>query len=128
MIMKNILVTGAFGLVGSDLVPVLQKKFGVRMFLRSAIKQSPKDYKGQLVRGDVRQKDTLEKIITSKKITDVYHLGGLLSVGGEKNPDLAWDININGLRNMSGSGTRLQIQEFFGRVPLLHSVRQLRRK
>jgi len=98
--MKNILVTGAFGLVGSDLVPVLQKKFGADHVFALGNKTIPEDFKGQLVKGDVRQKETLEKIIKSKKITEVYHLAGLLSVGGEKNPDLAWDINVNGLRNI----------------------------
>lgn len=98
--MRNILVTGAFGLVGSDLVPVLQKKFGAANVFALGNKTIPKDFKGQLVKGDVREKDTLERIIKSKKITDVYHLAGLLSVGGEKHPDLAWDININGLRNV----------------------------
>jgi nucleoside-diphosphate-sugar epimerase len=97
---KRILVTGAFGLVGSDLVPVLQKKFGTSNVFALGNKTIPEDFKGQLVRGDVRKKDTLEKIIKTKKISDVYHLAGLLSVGGEKNPDLAWDININGLRNV----------------------------
>lgn len=98
--MKKILVTGAFGLVGSDLVPVLQKKFGAANVFALGNKTIPEDFQGQLVKGDVREKETLEKIITSKKITEVYHLAGLLSVGGEKNPDLAWDINVNGLRNV----------------------------
>jgi nucleoside-diphosphate-sugar epimerase len=98
--MKNIFVTGAFGLVGSDLVPALQKKFGADHVFALGNKTIPKDFKGNLVKGDVRDKASLEKIIKNKKITDVYHLAGLLSVGGEKNPDLAWDVNINGLRNV----------------------------
>lgn len=98
--MKNILVTGAFGLVGSDLVPALQKKFGKANVYALGNKTIPKDFDGQLVHGDVRVKTTLEKIINTYKITDVYHLAGLLSVGGEKNPGLAWDVNINGLRNV----------------------------
>ncbi len=98
--MHNILVTGAFGLVGSDLVPVLQKKFGDSHVFALGNKTIPKDFDGQLVKGDIRDISSLEKIIKKHKITEVYHLAGLLSVGGEKNPDLAWDVNINGLRNV----------------------------
>ena len=98
--MKNILVTGAFGLVGSDLVPALQKKFGKAHVFALGNKTIPKDFDGNLVKGDVRDLASLEKIVKKYKITEVYHLAGLLSVGGEKNPDLAWDVNINGLRNV----------------------------
>ena len=98
--MKNILVTGAFGLVGSDLVPALGKKFGAEHVFALGNKTIPEDFSGQLVKGDVRDCDSLKKIIEEHKITDVYHLAGLLSVGGEKNPDLAWDVNVEGLRNV----------------------------
>lgn len=98
--MKKILVTGAFGLVGSDLVPALQKKYGKANIFALGNKTIPKDFEGQLVKGDVRDIASLKKIVTKHKITDVYHLAGLLSVGGEKNPDLAWDVNMNGLRNV----------------------------
>lgn len=98
--MKNILVTGAFGLVGSDLVPALQKKFGKANVYALGNKTIPKDFRGNLVNGDVRDLASLEKIITKHNISEVYHLAGLLSVGGEKNPDLAWDVNVNGLRNI----------------------------
>lgn len=98
--MKNILVTGAFGLVGSDLVPFLEKKYGRRHVFAMGNKTIPKGFGGNLVKGDVRDFASLKKIIVKYKITDVYHLAGLLSVGGEKNPDLAWDVNMNGLRNV----------------------------
>lgn len=98
--MKNILVTGAFGLVGSDLVPALEKKFGAAHVFALGNKTIPKDFTGQLVKGDVRDLSSLLQIIKTYHITEVYHLAGLLSVGGEKNPDLAWDVNINGLRNV----------------------------
>lgn len=98
--MRNILVTGAFGLVGSDLVPALQKKFGKKHVYALGNKTIPADFDGELVKGDVRDMPSLARIVATHHITDVYHLAGLLSVGGEKNPDLAWDININGLRNI----------------------------
>ena len=97
---SKILVTGAFGLVGSDLIPVLQKKHGKDNVFAMGNKTIPEGFVGQLVTGDVRDFASLEKIIKDHGITEVYHLAGLLSVGGEKNPDLAWDVNINGLRNI----------------------------
>jgi nucleoside-diphosphate-sugar epimerase len=98
--MKRVLITGAFGLVGSDLSPVLQTKYGKPNVFVLGNKTIPKQIDGILVTGDVRSGEVLEKIIKKNKITDIYHLAGLLSVGGEKNPDLAWDVNINGLRNV----------------------------
>lgn len=98
--MRNILVTGAFGLVGSDLLPVIRKKYGTNHVFALGHKTIEKSFSGNLVHGDVRSEKELGAIVKKHKITDVYHLAGLLSVGGEKNPDLAWDININGLRNI----------------------------
>jgi nucleoside-diphosphate-sugar epimerase len=98
--MKKILVSGAFGLVGSDLVPALQKKFGKNNVFALGNKTIPPDFKGKLVRADVRDMSSLEKIIKGEKITDVYHLAGILSVGSEKNPDLAWEVNFRGLKNV----------------------------
>ena len=63
-------------------------------------KTIPKDFSGQLVKGSVVDKMSLEKIVKTHHITEVYHLAGLLSVGGEKNPDLAWEVNVNGLANV----------------------------
>lgn len=98
--MKKILVTGAFGLVGSDLVPALSKQFGSENVYALGNKTIPEDFKGQLVKGDVRDMASLKNIVETHNITEVYHLAGLLSVGGEKNPDLAWDVNVQGLRNV----------------------------
>lgn len=98
--MKKILVTGAFGLVGSNLVAVLQKKYGIENVFALGNKTVSENYKGKLVRGDVRDYKVIFSIIKKYAITDIYHLAGLLSVGGEKNPDLAWDVNVHGLRNI----------------------------
>lgn len=98
--MTNILVTGAFGLVGSDLVPALQKKNGKTHVFALGNKTIPDDFDGELVKGDVRDMASLARVVGTHRISEVYHLAGLLSVGGEKNPDLAWDVNINGLRNV----------------------------
>ncbi len=110
---KNILVTGAFGLVGSDLVPALQKKYGKQHVYALYHAHGDTDSNVQLLKGDVRDKAGLEKVIRKHKISVVYHLAGLLSVGGEKNPDLAWDVNINGLRNVLELAREYTLQVFW---------------
>jgi nucleoside-diphosphate-sugar epimerase len=100
MAKRNILVTGAFGLVGSDLVPILQKKFGKDHVFALGNKTIPQDFKGGLVRGNVTDINSIEKIIKKHGITDVYHLAGILSVGSEKDPNLAWEVNFGGLKNI----------------------------
>ncbi len=98
--MRKILVTGAFGLVGSDLVPELQKRFGKENVFALGNKTIPEDFDGNLVRGDVTDYSSLEVIVKEDRITDVYHLAGLLSVGSEKDPELAWKVNFGGLKNV----------------------------
>ena len=111
--MKKILVTGAFGLVGSDLVPALQKKYGHSNVFALYHAHGDKKADVQLIKGDVRDKAGLEKIIKKHGITTLYHLAGLLSVGGEKNPDLAWDVNMNGLRNVLDLARDYSLQVFW---------------
>ncbi len=98
--MEKILVTGAFGLVGSELVPALQNKFGQENVIALARQTTDEHFVGTLEFGDVSDFSTLKTLVAKYQITQVYHLAGLLSAGGEKNPDLAWNVNINGLRNV----------------------------
>lgn len=111
--MKKILVTGAFGLVGSDLVPELQKRFGKENIFAMGNKTIPEDFDGNLVRGDVTEIAALETIIKDNQITEVYHLAGLLSVAGEKNPDLAWKVNFDGLKNVLDLAKIYKFKVFF---------------
>lgn len=110
--MKKILVTGAFGLVGSDLILELGRKFQKKnIILLSHETKRKTDF--PIEKGDVRDKKTLERIINKHKIGQIYHLAGLLSVGGEKNPPLAWDININGLRNVLDLAVEFKCRVFW---------------
>jgi nucleoside-diphosphate-sugar epimerase len=98
--MRKFLVTGAFGLVGSDLVPELQARFGKENVFALGNKTIPEGFDGNLVKGDVTDISSMEAIIKENGITDVYHLAGILSVGSEKDPDLAWKVNFGGLKNI----------------------------
>jgi nucleoside-diphosphate-sugar epimerase len=96
----RILVTGAGGLVGTDMVSVLQKKYGPDSVLATDINSPGSNFKGLFNKLDVRNNNQLGALIRKFKINWIFHLAGLLSAGGEKNPDLAWDVNLNGLRNI----------------------------
>lgn len=96
---KKILVTGGLGQVGSELVPALEKKYGKNNVIIFDKKEKG-NYKGLYIKGDVVNKKLLEEIIKKYKINEIYHLASLLSVTGEQNPELAWSVNVEGLRNI----------------------------
>lgn len=97
--MKNILITGAFGLVGTDLIIELRRRFPDAhiVSLAHAISTSNGTIQEE---GDVTNKERLEEVIQTHTITEIYHLAGLLSVGGEKDPKRAWNVNVDGVRNV----------------------------
>ncbi|MFO0703611.1 MAG: NAD-dependent epimerase/dehydratase family protein [Patescibacteria group bacterium] len=110
--MKKILVTGAFGLVGSDLVMALSQKYGKENIVAVSHK-STHDIPAIMEKGDVRDKEGLDKILEKYNITDIYHLAGLLSVGSEKDPDLAWDVNLGGLKNVLDLAVKYKCKVFW---------------
>jgi nucleoside-diphosphate-sugar epimerase len=110
---RKFLVTGAFGLVGSDLVPAIQKKFGKDQVFALGNKTIPDDFNGNLVKGDVTDIASLEIIIKDNAITDIYHLAGILSVGSEKSPDAAWKVNFGGLKNVLDLAKTYKLKVFW---------------
>lgn len=111
--MPKIIVTGAFGLVGSDLVPALQQKYGADSVIAVARETVDANFQGILEKGDVRDGKFLAELVSKYQATQIYHLAGLLSAGGEKNPELAWDVNVNGLRLVLELAREHQLQVFW---------------
>lgn len=110
--MKKILVTGAFGLVGSDLIEALAKKYSRESII--ALSHKAAGSPNALVeKGDVTDGAALEAIIQKHGITDIYHLAGLLSVGSEKNPQLAWEVNLGGLKNILDLAVKYKTRVFW---------------
>ena len=95
---EKILVSGPFGQIGTDLVPELQKKNGKENVVALGHRNIPEDFNGVLEKGDVRNRNDIKNIIEKYGITQIYHLASLLSAVGEKKPQLAWDVNMNGLK------------------------------
>ena len=98
--MKKILVTGAFGLVGTELVLALQEKYGKENIIAAAHSKVPEEFNGILDQVNVTQEDNIREVVKKHNIGTIYHLGGILSVGSEKNPIVAWEVNFNGLKNV----------------------------
>ena len=98
--MKKILVTGAYGLVGTDLVLALRKKYKRNDIVVLSHKTTHNQFDVITENGDVRDGKNLEKIIKKYDIDIVYHLAGLLSVASEKNPALAWEVNLGSLKTI----------------------------
>ncbi|MDW7772158.1 MAG: L-threonine 3-dehydrogenase [Desulfobulbaceae bacterium] len=107
--MKKILVTGSTGQIGSELTPALRRRYGADRVIAAGHRTEPGDSlraSGPYVAFDIRDKEALEKIVRHEKIGTIYHLSALLSAVAEKQPELAWDVNLKGLLNVLEAGRR----------------------
>lgn len=101
--MKRILVTGATGQIGSELVPALRKKYGSDNVIAAGHRKTPqKDFieEGPYTTFDVTEIESLEKTFQEYRFDTIFHLSALLSAVAEENPQAAWKVNMDGLYNV----------------------------
>jgi len=98
--MGKILVTGAFGQIGSELVPALQKKYGNQNVIAVGHKHIPKHFAGIVESVEITDGKAVTALLHKYNIGTIYHLVSLLSAKGELDPSLTWDINMNGLKTV----------------------------
>jgi len=96
---RKILVTGSSGQIGSELVVALRERYGIQNVIACDIKP-PQGGSGPFELVDVTDQETLQGTIRKHRIGSIYHLVSVLSAVGEKNPNLAWRVNIEGLKNV----------------------------
>ncbi|MCP4761694.1 MAG: NAD-dependent epimerase/dehydratase family protein [archaeon] len=101
--MKKILVIGACGQIGSDLIPALRRKYGNANVIATDRRNS--DTKEELNTGpfiilDATDINSIKHIIHDFEIDTIYHLASLLSAKGEKMHQTAWTVNMDSLINV----------------------------
>lgn len=100
---SRIFVTGAVGQIGSELVHQLRRIHRAENVVAGIHRRPPSDdlrKSGPIENVDVTNKESIEKTVTKYDINTIYHMAAILSAAGEKNPWLAWDVNVNGTFNI----------------------------
>lgn len=102
MAKERILVIGASGQIGVELTLALRKIYGESNVIASDLREQ-----NQLLQGtgpyvslDVMNKEMLHVQVIRQGVTQIYLLAAILSATGEKNPGLAWHLNMQGLLNV----------------------------
>lgn len=112
--MRRILVIGAAGQIGSELVPALRKKYGNENVIATGRKTPlPTEIKksGPVIYLDALDKERLSRVLYEYEIDTIFHMASILSATGEKMPQTAWDININGLMNVLEAGRNYKVDK-----------------
>lgn len=111
--MKNILVTGACGQIGSELVEKLREKYGNENVVAVGHKKPPTEKMqkaGPFEYIDVVRKEEIANIVKRYDIDTIYHMAAILSAVGEQKPQLAFNVNLIGLYNVLEVGREYKLE------------------
>lgn len=102
MVKEKILVIGACGQIGVELTLALRNIYGGANVVASDMREENELLKGTgpYVTLDVMNKEMLHVQVIRQNITQIYLLAAILSATGEKNPNLAWHLNMQSLLNV----------------------------
>ncbi len=101
--MKKVLVTGAVGQIGSELTMALRALHGNENVVAAGHNTPPSDTlrnSGPYETVNVCDPASIHAVVDKYGIDTIYHMAAILSAVGEKRPDLAWRVNIDGLYNI----------------------------
>jgi nucleoside-diphosphate-sugar epimerase len=98
--MERILIIGANGQIGSELVGALAEQHGAANVIASDIGTKNVYHAARYTQLDVLDKARLAQLVADESITQVYQLAALLSATGEQAPLKAWTLNMDGLLNI----------------------------
>ncbi len=112
---RKILITGALGQIGSELTKAFRDIYGSENVIATDIRKGSEELmkRGPFHILDIKDIATFEKLIEQYKINTIIHLAALLSAVGEQNPQLAFDINMNGTANVLNLSVKHKIKQVF---------------
>lgn len=111
---EKILVIGAMGQVGQELTVALKNRYGKNQVIaadKSVNQFIDLDIPFETL--DVLDKSAFLKLVQKEGITQIYMLAAILSANGEKDPQLAWSINMQGLLNTLDIAVAEKVQKVF---------------
>lgn len=101
--MKRILITGATGQIGTEITKLLRETYGADNVIASGLRRHPESTactEGIFEIADVTKEADLAALSAKYQLDTVIHLAAILSATGEENPQLLWNVNMNGLYNV----------------------------
>lgn len=115
MVKEKILVVGACGQIGVELTLALRKIYGDAYVIASDLREAHPLLKdsGPYVSLDVMNKEMLHVMVIRQNVTQIYLMAAILSATGEKNPPLAWNLNMQGLLNVLDIAREEQIKKIY---------------
>ena len=133
--MDRILIIGAGGQIGTELTFFLRKVYGEQNVIASDIRatlHSELVESGPFIRMDAMDSRQVYQVVQKEKVKQVYFLAAILSAVCEKNPEMAWDINMGTLNSVLRIANELRFKMFvpssigaFGQTTPKHHTPQL---
>ncbi len=113
---KTILVTGALGQIGAELVPALRAHHGAANVIASDLRLPPKGAalsEGPFAHLDCTRIQQIQDTVHRFDVGAIYHLAALLSAVAEDKPQAAWDLNMGGLYQILEAARQCGCAVFF---------------
>lgn len=113
----RILVTGALGQIGTELVTALRQRYGTDQVISSDVRMPPPEARqhtdGPFEFIDCTSLHHIQEAVRRHGVGTIFHLAALLSATSEEKPHLAWQLNMGGLYNVLEVARQYQCAVFF---------------
>lgn len=113
--MRKILVTGALGQIGAELVPALRARYGAAQVVASDLRMrpgAPEVEAGAFKHLDCTDIPAIHNLVQRHDIGAIYHLASILSAVAEEKPQAAWSLNMGGLYGILEAAREHRCQVF----------------